>query len=90
MAINVHDPLVTVVMRSLQQYVVANPDATVEDMIAVIMSFDQPLEIAQEAIGLTSQKFDELAGRHVEFEEIKAQAIAAAALVPDEIDMSLL
>jgi len=86
--INLKDPLVTVILTALQQYVVAKPDATQTELVLFIMSFDQPQAIAEEGLALIGDKLEELHGYRLSFEEVKAEAIAANGIPVEEIDLT--
>ena len=77
-------PLVGLVTEALRQFIIANPDATIEQCIGVIMSFGLAQETAEEAITLIGEKFAEIHGVPLSFDEIKVEAVEAAQLLPDD------
>jgi hypothetical protein len=84
MAIDVDSPMVSVITVALQEYVIANPDATLQDCMQLIMSYGLTQEDAQEAIGLLGDEFSKINGSAMTFDEVKIMATTAALIpVPD-------
>ena len=75
-------------VEDLRAYVVDNPDATLTELTIFIMSFNYSQAEAQQVVGWIGNKFSELYGRPVSFDEIKESSISSLDIPVQEIDFT--
>ena len=87
-----NSPQIVAILKSLEEFIAANPDCTKEDVFAQILAaVGGDAETAQEAMDLLATNFREInKNPDMTFEEMKTQVLAEAQLdMPDAAELDL-